>query len=424
MIDINFEEQEAVCQFLIAFIEVSWLCSSFLCWKKRSPLPRWGTHTHPCLRNLHQCTKMLLWIYHSQSCHISHTQQQHRHLASCSQLRFGLCMSPRCRNISQGVSRGLLSMRGILSPHWPRGLVAKKNCSHVKTACSQSSRCDRGDPPSPPPFLPSPPLWAFPSNRLQISAALFWFCEVDYVIRRVRMSQFLQNNRPLWFRSRLEAQMQMSQHSWALFFPFICQLSPLTPLFFLFTKRLESEDHDTDVWENIHPNNHSTHSPHSSCFSRKTTEYAANYRMKQWLPSDDFLLLNIVTVFLPRFLFPLNLSPNQASPSCCIAANDPHWSPVRPLQHLSLLRPLDPSGTHTRWHLHIKVSPPGRLHQAGVWGERFQKALWGAISIMCYITHEANESLEINIQTFYCFYIAWVLKFAVLICNSCRIMSG
>lgn len=47
------------------------------------------------------------------------------------------------------------------------------------------------------------PRWPLPSehspfNRLQISAALFWFCKVDYVMRQVKMSQFLQNNGPLW----------------------------------------------------------------------------------------------------------------------------------------------------------------------------------------------------------------------------------
>lgn len=41
-----------------------------------------------------------------------------------------------------------------------------------------------------------------------------------------------------------------------------------------------------------------------------------------WPPSDNLLLLNIVTAFLLPFLFPLNLSPNQPSPSCCIAANE------------------------------------------------------------------------------------------------------
>lgn len=237
------------------------------------------------------------------------------------------------------------------------------------------------------------------------------------------MSQLLQNNGLLWFRSRLEAQMQMSQHSWAVFSLSFANFRLSLPFFCLrsaWSQKIMSQMSQRTFTRTTTAHIHRI----PDVLVQKLQNVPLITAWNSGYPQTTFCSWTLWQWFSPVFCFTLNLSPNQASPSCCIAANDPHSSPVRPLQHLSLLRPLDPGGTHTRWPLHIKISARGRLHQVGVGGEHFQKVLWGAITVMCYITHEANKSLEMNIQKLYCFSIAWVLKFAVLIWNSCRIMSG
>lgn len=171
---------------------------------------------------------MLLWIYHSQSCHISHPQVTPTPFVSISGFAYHHS-GAETSLLSQGMSRSLLSMKGILSLLWPVGSLPRKIVHMWK-------------PPEATPLTLTP---AFPSNRLQISAALFWFSELDYVMRRVRMSQFLQNNGPLWsFKTGSVAAdvTESVQRSWAAF-PLTSQLSPLSSLFVYEAQRVRRSWH-------------------------------------------------------------------------------------------------------------------------------------------------------------------------------------
>lgn len=153
---------------------------------------------------------MLLWIYHSQSCHISHPQAT----PDTFRVHFGLCISPQwCRDVSsltRNEQKSLINERDFVST-LARGLAAKENCPHVKTAWSHA--------PNPNPSIP--------------------------LGRRARMSQFLQNNGPLWsFKTGSVAAdvTESVQRSWAAF-PLTSQLSPLSSLFVYEAQRVRRSWH-------------------------------------------------------------------------------------------------------------------------------------------------------------------------------------
>lgn len=140
------------------------------------------------------------------------TLKLHRHLAPCSQVHFGLCMSPQGhRNVSsltRSEQKSLINERDFV-PALARGLAAKEICPHMKTACSQSGRCDPGDPPPPP--LPSErsPLTGCRSVLLCFDfVRLIMWCGGSGYHNSCRTT--VRCDQP-----KLEAQMQMSQRECA-----------------------------------------------------------------------------------------------------------------------------------------------------------------------------------------------------------------